>query len=95
VIVAGALAFVAFWILALVLRGGLGMGDVKLAGMLGFLLGKAVLPAIVLGVLVGGVWSAILLATGRAGPRSAIAYGQFLAFGGAVAILASSPPPLV
>lgn len=94
-IIAGALAFVVFWILALVLRGGLGMGDVKLAGMLGFLLGYAVLPALALGVLVGGVWSAVLLGSGRAGLRSSIAYGQFLALGGAVAILVSNPPPLV
>ena len=77
------------------MRGGLGMGDVKLAGMLGFLLGNAVLPALVLGVFAGGVWSAILLGTGRAGLRSTIAYGQFLALGGAVAILLSTPPPLV
>ena len=95
VVVAGALSFVIFWILALIMRGGLGMGDVKLAGMLGFLLGNDVLSALVLGVITGGVWGAILLGSGRAGLRSKIAYGQFLAFGGAVAILLFSPPPLV
>ena len=47
------------------------------------------------GVLAGGVWSVILLGSGRAGLRSSIAYGQFLALGGAVAILAANPPPLV
>jgi leader peptidase (prepilin peptidase)/N-methyltransferase len=95
VIVAGVVSFALFWVLALIMRGGLGMGDVKLAGMLGFLLGNAALAALVLGVFAGGIWSAILLGSGRAGLRSSIAYGQFLALGGAVAILASSPPHLV
>jgi leader peptidase (prepilin peptidase)/N-methyltransferase len=95
VIVAGVVSFAVFWLMALAMRGGLGMGDVKLAGMLGFLLGSAVVPALVLGVFAGGVWAAILLGSGRAGLRASIAYGQFLALGGAVAILASSPPHLV
>jgi len=95
VVLAGVISFVVFWVLALVMRGGLGMGDVKLAGMLGFLLGNAVVVALALGVLAGGVWSVILLGSGRAGVRSSIAYGQFLALGGAVAILAANPPPLV
>jgi len=95
VVLAGVISFVVFWVLALVMRGGLGMGDVKLAGMLGFLLGNAVVVALALGVLAGGVWSVILLGSGRAGLRSSIAYGQFLALGGAVAILAANPPPLV
>jgi leader peptidase (prepilin peptidase) / N-methyltransferase len=95
VVVAGLASFAVFWVMARLMRGGLGMGDVKLAGMLGFLLGNAALPALVLGVFAGGVWAAILLGSGRAGLRSSIAYGQFLALGGAVAILVSSPPPLV
>jgi leader peptidase (prepilin peptidase) / N-methyltransferase len=95
VVVAGVAAFTAFYIVALVVRGGFGMGDVKLAAMLGFLLGKAVLPALVLGVVAGGIWSALLLLTRRAGMRSSIAYGPFLALGGAVAILFSNPPALV
>src|SRR5262249_31137886 len=44
VLVAGAASFAAFFVLALLVRGGFGMGDVKLAAMLGFLLGAAVLP---------------------------------------------------
>ena len=63
--------------------------------MLGFLLGKAVLPALLLGVVAGGAWSAVLLLTRRAGMRSSIAYGPFLALGGAAAILFSNPPALV
>jgi leader peptidase (prepilin peptidase)/N-methyltransferase len=95
VAVAGVACFAAFYALAFVMRGGFGMGDVKLAAMLGFLLGKAVLPALVLGVVAGGIWSAVLLVTHRAGLRSSIAYGPFLALGGSVAILLSNPPALV
>jgi leader peptidase (prepilin peptidase) / N-methyltransferase len=95
VIVAGVLSFAIFRVMAVAMRGGLGMGDVKLAAMLGFLLGTAVLPALVIGVFAGGIWSAILLVSRRAGLRSSIAYGQFLALGGAIAIIASTPPPLV
>jgi leader peptidase (prepilin peptidase) / N-methyltransferase len=94
VIVAGVLSFAIFRVMAVAMRGGLGMGDVKLAAMLGFLLGTAVLPALVIGVFAGGIWSAILLVSRRAGLRSSIAYGQFLALGGAIAIIASTPPPL-
>jgi leader peptidase (prepilin peptidase)/N-methyltransferase len=95
VVLAGIAAFGVFYGVALIVRGGFGMGDVKLAAMLGFLLGKAVVPALLVGVLAGGIWSAVLLLTKRAGMRTSIAYGPFLALGGAAAILFSNPPPLV
>jgi leader peptidase (prepilin peptidase)/N-methyltransferase len=95
VAIAGFGAFAIFLLLSLPLKGGLGMGDVKLAGMLGFLLGRAVIPALVFGVFAGGIWSAILLLTHRAGMRSTIAYGPFLALGGSAAVLLSTPPNLV
>jgi leader peptidase (prepilin peptidase)/N-methyltransferase len=94
ILIAGFVSFAVFFALAALLRGGLGMGDVKLAGMLGFLLGRAVLPALAVGVIAGGIWGGILLATGRADRRTAIAYGPFLALGGALAILFSNPPAL-
>ena len=95
VVVAGIAAFAVFYVVAILVRGGFGMGVVKLAALLGFLLGKAVLPALLLGVVAGGAWSAVLLLTRRAGMRSSIAYGPFLALGGAAAILFSNPPALV
>ncbi len=95
VVVAGAAAFAVFYVIALVARGGLGLGDVKLAGMLGCLLGSAAVQALALGIFVGGIWAIGLVLSRRATRRSAIAYGQFLAFGGAVAILFADPPRLV
>lgn len=93
VVVAGCLAFLFFLVLAVVLRGGLGMGDVKLAGMLGFLLGHAVLPALVVGALAGGLASAVILVSAPAMRGRTIAYGPYLCLGGAAAILLFQPPP--
>jgi leader peptidase (prepilin peptidase)/N-methyltransferase len=93
VVVTGGVAFLAFFALALILRGGLGMGDVKLAAMLGFLLGEQVLGALVLGAIAGGVAGLIIL-TRSPSRRSTMAYGPYLALGAAVAILFSPVPPL-
>ena len=95
VAIAGAAAFAVFYVLAVVLRGGIGMGDVKLAAMLGCLLGAKVVPALAAGILFGGVWAFALIAARRVTLRSSIAYGPFLALGGALAILFTNPPPLV
>src|SRR5581483_6552636 len=75
VAVSGAVAFVVFLAIALIARGGFGMGDVKLAAMLGFLLGAHAVTAFAVGIIAGGAWALLLLATGRAGLRTAFAYG--------------------
>jgi leader peptidase (prepilin peptidase) / N-methyltransferase len=94
VVIAGLVVFVVFLAVAVVLRGGVGMGDVKLAGMLGFLLGWKVVPAIFLGAIAGGVVAAVLLVR-ASGRRSTMAYAPYLALGGAVVILVSHPPALI
>jgi leader peptidase (prepilin peptidase)/N-methyltransferase len=93
ILVAGAVAFVVFVVLSVV-GSGLGMGDVKLAGLLGLLLGRAALGALLAGVIAGGVAAALLVASGRAGRKSTFAYGPYLALGGAVWIFVGSPPSL-
>ncbi|MGH2942682.1 MAG: prepilin peptidase, partial [Solirubrobacteraceae bacterium] len=75
---------------ALVRPRGMGLGDVKLAAVLGLFLGReaavAVLVALVAGVAMG---AAIIARKGAAeGRRTAIAFGPFLALGGVVAVLA-------
>jgi leader peptidase (prepilin peptidase)/N-methyltransferase len=94
VVVAGAAVFLIFLALAFFLHGGFGMGDVKLAGMLGFLLGAAVIPALLIGTFTGGLIGAVLLARRRS-RGTTIAYGPYLAFGAAIAVLAFDPPSLV
>jgi leader peptidase (prepilin peptidase)/N-methyltransferase len=95
ILVAGAIAFIAFLALAVATRGGLGMGDVKLAAAEGLLVGKVAVEALLLGVVLGGLAAALLLATRRAGRRTTYAYGPYLALGAVIAILAFGPPPLV
>jgi leader peptidase (prepilin peptidase)/N-methyltransferase len=83
-----ALALTAFWLLYAVGRriygsGAMGIGDVKLAALLGALLGLRLAPtALLLGILLAGIVSAFLLATNRITWRSTIPYGVFLAAGG-------------
>jgi len=73
---------VSFYLLALLGRGALGMGDVKLAAALGAILGfPAVFYALFWGVLLGGLAALFLLLSRRAGLKSSFAYGPYLAMG--------------
>jgi leader peptidase (prepilin peptidase)/N-methyltransferase len=94
-LLAGAAGFAAFFFLVIVTRGGFGMGDVKLVGFLGLLLGKALLPSLLFGVVFGGIASAVVALAVSGGRRKAIAYGPYLCLGAALGILAFSPPHLV
>ncbi len=72
---------------------GMGMGDVKLAGMLGLFLGRdtgvAMLAALVLGTIVG---AGVMVRRGvSAGRKTTVPFGPFLAAGGVVGILAGGP----
>ena len=92
---AAAAAFAFFFVVAILARGGMGMGDVKLAGLIGLLLGKASLGALFVGILAGGVASMIVLIALRGKRGSSIAYAPYLCLGAAIAILAFGPPALV
>lgn len=83
----GAGAFLMFF--AIISRGGLGMGDVKLAVVMGLFLSRYVLVALVIGLLASGVFSLGVLAVRgvSAGRKTKIPLGPFLAFGGVVAVL--------
>jgi leader peptidase (prepilin peptidase) / N-methyltransferase len=85
-------AFACFFVLALIVPAGLGMGDVKLMLLLGAALGAGVLPALLLGVLAGGVAGMVaLVCEGRDARRKAIPYGPFLAFGAVAVMLLQAP----
>jgi len=90
-VLAGGLVFGGLLFVPSVLTGGaMGMGDVKLAGVMGLCLGRAVAPAVLVallaGVLVGGVIVARFGA--RAGRKTAVPFGPFLAFGAVVGLFA-------
>jgi leader peptidase (prepilin peptidase)/N-methyltransferase len=66
---------------------GMGMGDVKLAMLLGAGLGASVVAAFVVGLLAGFVAAVFLLVTrGSAARKMAIPFVPFLAFGGLFAL---------
>jgi leader peptidase (prepilin peptidase)/N-methyltransferase len=94
-LIAGAAAAGFLLIFALAYPRGMGMGDVKLAGVLGLFLGRSVAVAVLGGVLAGAlVGAAIMARVGVAeGRKTAVPFGPFLAFGGVVAVLAG--PPIV
>ncbi len=74
---------------ALAYPGGMGMGDVKLALLLGAALGRSVPVALMVGMLSALVPSvALLVRHGRAGRKMTIPFGPFLALGGVVALFA-------
>ncbi|HID33596.1 MAG TPA: prepilin peptidase [Anaerolineae bacterium] len=71
-----------FLFLAILGRGALGMGDVKLAGAIGALFGfPDALYALFWGVMLGGVAALYLLIARKAGLKSAFAYAPYLAAG--------------
>jgi leader peptidase (prepilin peptidase) / N-methyltransferase len=70
---------------------GMGMGDVKLAALMGLYLGRAVAPALLVGFLAGAlVGVGLLLREGAAARKRGVPFGPFLALGGVVGLLAGN-----
>jgi leader peptidase (prepilin peptidase)/N-methyltransferase len=81
----------ALLITALVYPAGMGMGDVKLAALLGLYLGAAVAPALLVGFLAGAaVGIAMMVREGAGARKRGIPFGPFLALGGLVGLLAGN-----
>ena len=89
-LIAGAIAGGVFGVIAFVYPAGMGMGDAKLAAVMGLVLGRAVAPALMIALIAGTVVGVGVIArrgvsTGR---KSTIPFGPFLAFGSIVALFA-------
>ena len=86
--IAGAAAFGFFFLAALAYPAGMGMGDVKLAGVMGLFLGRGVAPALFVGLLAGTVVGVAIIARRGAaeGRKTAVPFGPFLALGSVVAV---------
>jgi len=84
-VIAAGLSFFAYAMIAIWPRGGLGFGDVKLAAVLGFVLGFLGWPAWLLGLalahLINGPIALFLLAKGEVGRRSPLPLGPALLAG--------------
>jgi len=75
-------ASIAFLAFARISHGGMGMGDVKLVGFVGAVLGERVFGALLIGTSLGAlVAAAILIRGGREARSRTIAYGPFIAAG--------------
>jgi leader peptidase (prepilin peptidase)/N-methyltransferase len=88
-LIAGAAAFTLLLVAALAYPGGMGMGDVKLAGVMGLCLGLPVAPALLVAFFSGSIVGlAIMLRHGAGARKRAVPFGPFLALGGLVALVA-------
>jgi leader peptidase (prepilin peptidase)/N-methyltransferase len=92
-LIAGAAAGGFLLIAALAYPGGMGMGDVKLAGVMGLFLGSAVAPALLIALISGVLVGAVVIARkgAQAGRKTAVPFGPFLALGAIVAVYAGQP----
>lgn len=84
-----------FLALALLYPGGMGVGDVKLAGLLGLYLGRLGWSTVWIGTftgfLLGGLVGAVLVVSGRASLKTAIPFGPFMLAGAMLALFIARP----
>jgi leader peptidase (prepilin peptidase) / N-methyltransferase len=92
-LIAAAVAGGALLVAALAYPGGMGMGDVKLAGVMGLFLGSAVAPAMLVALFAGVLFGALVVTQkgARATRKMAIPFGPFLAFGSVLAVFTGEP----
>jgi leader peptidase (prepilin peptidase) / N-methyltransferase len=93
--IGGAGAAVVFALIFFLARGGMGFGDVRLAGLCGMFLAFLGWRFLAVGFfaafVTAGLIGLALLASGRAGRKTAIPYGPFLALGTMIGVLFGLP----
>jgi len=88
-LIGGVAGLALFALIAVVGRGAMGLGDVKLAGLIGLLLGfPQVFNALLLGVVFGGIAALAVILSGG-GRKSSIAYAPWLSLGALVTLVQS------
>ena len=94
-VIAGLAAFLAFFVIHFIYPAGMAWGDLRLAGLIGFVLGwlgyQYVLVGLFLAFLTASVVGIGLIAAKRATGKTPIPFGVFLALGAAVAVLWGQP----
>jgi leader peptidase (prepilin peptidase)/N-methyltransferase len=84
----GAIGFVVFLVIALVSRGGMGEGDIKMASLIGLATGfPVVLVALFIAILLGGLVAAVLLVFKLRRTGQTVPFGPFLSAGAILALL--------
>ena len=80
--------FILLLLVAVVSRGGMALGDVKLAALIGLMTGFPIIfVALFLGVIGGGLIAGLLLLSGRRSRKDPMPFGPFLCLGGMAALL--------
>lgn len=84
----GIMGFLLMLLIALAAKGGMGGGDVKLAGLIGFYLGPAgCLIALFIAFVSGAIAALSMVACRMKGLRDYLPYGPFLALGAVVSLI--------
>jgi len=93
---AGAGAGLFFFLSLVFTRGAVGLGDVKLALLLGLVLGQAIVGAVLVAALASAVAAAaILLKSGAAARKQAMPFAPFLVFGAVLVLAFGSGAPIL
>lgn len=94
-LLAMAVLFLVFFAIAYLYRGGMGLGDVKLAGVLGLYLGWLGWSSVVVGAfggfLLGGLVGIALMVARRASRRTPVPFGPFMLAGALLAVFLADP----
>ena len=78
--IGGGIGFILFFVLAIVSRGGMGWGDVKLAALIGMVTGfPLVFVALIMAAILGGVVAIALVVSKKRKREQTIPFGPFLA----------------
>lgn len=84
----GGIGFAIFLLIAIVSRGGMGWGDVKLAALIGLATGfPLVFLSIIMGAILGGIVAVALMIAKKRKRRETIPFGPFLALAAMVTLL--------
>ncbi|MFZ7087335.1 prepilin peptidase [Curtobacterium sp. RRHDQ10] len=94
-LIGAAVLGVAYLVLAVAVPGGMGLGDVKLAGILGLVLAYLGWGPLAVGAfaafLLGGTFSLVLMIARKVGRKSGIPFGPWMLAGAWVGILVGGP----
>jgi leader peptidase (prepilin peptidase)/N-methyltransferase len=87
-VIGGVIGSIFFLIVALIKPEGMGVGDIKLGGLIGLATGfPLMIFAVLIGVIIGGLVAVVLLLLKMKGWKDVIPYGTFLAIGPIIALL--------
>ena len=87
-LIGGGVGLLALLLVVLIFRGGMGLGDVKMAGLMGVMVGfPGILAALLLAIVGGGLVAAILLVLRVKGRKGTMPFGPFLSLATMVTLL--------